>query len=252
MKLFILTLRFLTRIPLPYQGEEVLSNEEFAKGVVFYPFIGLIVGLLCGAVYFLFSHVGFSMAGAVAAVFFQVIITGAFHLDGLSDTCDGIFSSRNKERILEIMRDSRVGTNGVAAIVFDILWKITWITSLHGSFVYDAVIFMPVAGKTITPILMHSTYAREGDGLGSIYLKDKYSITMLIAMGSGIGMVFMWMGIIGVIALLPAFFSAILVRWYCNVKIGGMTGDTLGAGCEIGEVIFLMSMVFLERWGMWK
>ncbi|NLK36839.1 MAG: adenosylcobinamide-GDP ribazoletransferase [Epulopiscium sp.] len=251
MKLFLLTLRFLTRIPVPYRGEEVLSDEEFSKGVMFYPLIGLLVGLLCGGVYFLFTRTGYPLMGAAAAVFFQICITGAFHLDGLVDTCDGLFSARKKETMLEIMRDSRVGTNGAIAVVFDILWKVLLIAGFRGNIVYDAIIFMPVAGKTITPILMHSAYAREKSGLGSIYLKDKYTLPMMIAMGSGTVMLCLWLGIAGAIALFTAFVSGLLVRFYCNKKIGGMTGDTLGAGCEVGEIIFLMSMIFLERWGIW-
>lgn len=246
MKLFIFTLRFLTRIPVPYKEDTLLSDEEFAKGILFYPIIGLIVGLLCALSYLLFFYFGFFYIGVVAAIFTEILLTGAFHLDGLSDTCDGLFSSRKKERMLEIMHDSRVGTNGVVAIVFDILWKVICISSLHHDVVFQSILLMPVAGKMITPVLMHSVYARTEKGLGSIYLREKYTLPMIIATLIGSVFIIGCFRIQGIISVCITFISAILVRSYCNKKIGGMTGDTLGAGCEIAEIIFLISLLFLS------
>lgn len=248
MKLFILTLRFLTRIPVPFYEDTILSSEEFSKGIVYYPLIGLILGCCNSLVFFLFAHLGFGLLGAVSAVFVEILLTGAFHLDGLADTCDALFSSRNKERMLEIMRDSRVGTNGVVAIVFDILLKIILISSLEGRIIWVYLLLAPVAGKMITPFLMHSVYARKEAGLGSIYLRETYSGVMLFSMSTGIIFMGIGFGFASVFPILITFFGAYLFRCYCNNKIGGMTGDTLGAGCEIGEILFLLAVLLQGRY----
>lgn len=240
MQLFILTLRFLTRIPVHFNNDTILSNEEFAKGIIYYPIIGLIVGIINFLVFMFFSLSGSILVASVFAVLSGIIVTGGFHIDGLADTCDGLYSSRKKERILEIMRDSRVGTNGAIAIVFDILIRVSVIYSLGFDKGIFAIILAPVAGKMATPLLFNSKYARTGEGLGNIYLREKYDIRSVLTM-------FLGMVIIGVLLLkysvLPIIICmvfAVLYRKHCEKIIGGMTGDTLGAGSELTEIVFML------------
>ncbi len=240
MQLFILTLRFLTRIPVPFNNDTILSNEEFAKGIIYYPIIGLIVGIINFLVFMFFSLSGSILVASVFAVLSGIIVTGGFHIDGLADTCDGLYSSRKKERILEIMRDSRVGTNGAIAIVFDILIRVSVIYSLGFDKGIFAIILAPVVGKMATPLLFNSKYARTGEGLGNIYLREKYDIRSVLTM-------FLGMVIIGVLLLkysvLPIIICmvfAVLYRKHCEKIIGGMTGDTLGAGSELTEIVFML------------
>lgn len=247
MKLFFATLGFLTRFPIFFQDDTILSDKAFAKGILFYPLIGMLVGLTCAGVAFIPYFLKLPLLAAIFAVLTEICVTGAFHLDGLSDTCDGLFSSRDKERMLEIMHDSRAGTNGVAAIVFDVLLKTICLSYLPSAIMLPAVILMPVAGKTITPVLMHSQYARKKSGLGSIYLSPTYTFPMILAMLFGVMLIALWLKNLAWIPIIFIFLSAILFRSYCYKKIDGMTGDTLGAGCEIAEIVFLITVLLQSK-----
>lgn len=248
MKLFIATLCFLTQIPIPFQKNSVLSDEEFSKGIVYYPFVGLIVGGISFFVFWVLQFIlqDFSNFFTIGcAVLCEVLVTGAFHLDGLADSCDGLFSSRKKERMLEIMRDSRVGTNGVIAIFFDLFFKIVLIQRLQ--YTSWVIILMPIAGKMATPVFMKSQYARKEAGLGSIYLREEYDKFMLSAIFIGAFMLVVPIGIYGIFCVIGVLFFAWLFRNYVKSKIGGMTGDTLGAGAELCELIFLVLFLAGER-----
>lgn len=246
MKLFFSTMGFLTRFPVGKWGGELLEKEEFAKGIVFYPLIGLIIGIYMMVVYCGASYFVQGFFPVVLGLLCQIIITGGFHLDGLADTCDGLFSARKPERMLEIMRDSRVGTNGVIAIVFDILCKVFLLGSLSAYQSMIGFLLMPVAGKMVTPLLMKSPYARKEGGLGSLYVRENYSAYFWISMISGMVFLVLGYGVMAVVPISICFLGGFFFREYCKKIIGGMTGDTLGAGCELVEILFLMSIVGMK------
>ncbi len=242
LQLFWSTVGFLTRLPVPCP-KKILPQEEFAKGIVFYPLVGLLVGLIdyvfyCSVAFFL--HMPF--LAAVFAVLSETIVTGAFHLDGLADSCDGFFSAREKEKMLEIMKDSRVGTNGALALCFDILLKVAFFTAMAEKNGYLAVLLAPVAGKMATPILMKSGYAGKTLGIGSLYLTEKYTKYMLGCICIGILLLAIFLQWQSIVPILCVLLFTFLFREYCQQKIGGMTGDTLGAGYETAQIIFLLAM----------
>ena len=123
IKRFLLTLGFMTRIPVNVNLGEV-KDEDMHKGFLYYPVVGLIIGLIDMVVYLLVCLVLPEIYGIIFALLANFFVTGAFHLDGLSDTADGIYSARTKERMLEIMKDSRIGTNGGIAMCLDIMLKV--------------------------------------------------------------------------------------------------------------------------------
>ena len=171
-------------------------------------------------------------------------MTGAFHLDGLSDTADGIYSARTKERMLEIMKDSRIGTNGGIAMCFDILLKFVGLSC------YDMkglmILMMPVAGKMIQGAIVYKAIYPRKTGIG-IYVGT-------VSLGTVIGTVilgvlamtiaFSWWGIVMFAVL---FLLAYLFRVYITGKIGGITGDVMGAGSELAEIFLLMLVLIITR-----
>ncbi|EKO2207529.1 adenosylcobinamide-GDP ribazoletransferase, partial [Salmonella enterica] len=129
-RLFWAMLAFISRLPVPSRWSQGLDFEQYSRGIVMFPFIGLILGGVSGLIFILLqSWCGIPLA-ALFCILALALLTGGFHLDGLADTCDGIFSARRRERMLEIMRDSRLGTHGGLALIFVLLAKILVVSEL--------------------------------------------------------------------------------------------------------------------------
>ena len=129
-KLFWAMLSFISRLPVPARWSQGLDFEHYSRGIVMFPLIGVVLGGLTGLVFMaLRTWCGIPLA-ALFAVLTLALLTGGFHLDGLADTCDGIFSARRRERMLEIMRDSRLGTHGGLALIFVLLAKVLVVSEL--------------------------------------------------------------------------------------------------------------------------
>ena len=143
IKRFLLTLGFMTRIPVNVDLGEV-KDEDMHKGFLYYPVVGLILGLCDMAVFLLVSLILPEVFGILFAMLANLCLTGAFHLDGLSDTADGIYSARTRERMLEIMKDSRIGTNGAVAMCFDLALKFAGI--YYSDIRWLMILLMPIAG----------------------------------------------------------------------------------------------------------
>lgn len=246
MKTFILTLRFLTRIPFPYKDNSLMADDEFAKGIIFFPIIGAITGIINAIIFLIAYQTENVLFAAACAVLSGVVVTGAFHIDGLADTCDGVFSSRSKEKMLDIMRDSRLGTNGAIAVVFDIVLRISLIYGISTKYSQIILIILtPIAGKMITPILANSVYARHGSGLGNIYIGRLKPYFAVGAVFIGALIIVLALGIEGLLPIFATIITAHIFKKYIEKSIGGMTGDTLGAGAELAEIIFLAASAFI-------
>lgn len=240
MDTFILTVQLLTRIPL--KKEIQVNDRMLSRGVMYWPIVGVIIGAIQASVFFLLALILPKPAAVAIAVFSELCVNGGFHLDGLCDTADAIYSARTKERMLEIMKDSRVGTNGVIAAIFDIALKIIILCQLKD--VFAALLLAPVAGKMVQAVFMYKeNYARD-KGLGHAYI-GKISLAVLLCCSlSGLAITGVALVLVGSVWLLwiPAvcFGAAWLFRLYIESKIDGMTGDTLGAGSEVIEILFLI------------
>ncbi|ADL51952.1 adenosylcobinamide-GDP ribazoletransferase [Clostridium cellulovorans] len=236
IKSLILTIQFLTRIPININID--IKENDISKGIIYFPIVGVILGAFDLIVYNLAGYVVPGYFQIVCAVLAYLCLTGAFHIDGLADTADAIYSSRKKEVMLEIMKDSRVGTNGVIAIIFDLILKILLISVSRN--IPIAIFLSPVVGKLVQPILMYkANYPRE-NGLGNIYIGKVTLLNSAICCILGTLITTIGVKVIGIIATLGCLFFIFLFRKYIEKKIGGITGDILGAGSELAEVLFLL------------
>ena len=244
MRRFILTLQFLTRIPINIQLD--IQENDFAKGIIYFPVIGLIIGLFNGMLFYGTSKLIQGGVPILCYILGNVLITGALHVDGLADTCDGLFSARKKERMLEIMRDSRVGTNGVIAILFDFLFRYSVLSSLSFEQALGAIILSSVAGRTILGILMYvSSYARKEEGLGGLFLSKVTGSRVCICSLLGTAIIFAGMKGKGILLFILCLVTAFVFKAYTYSKIQGMTGDTLGAANEIVEIIYILACILI-------
>jgi adenosylcobinamide-GDP ribazoletransferase len=234
MKRFLAAIQFLTILPLP-RG---LCPDERALGrsLPFFPVVGLGIGatiaLMDWGLGFIFP-VGVT---SVLAVILLIAASGGLHIDGLADTADGFFSSRPRERILEIMRDSLTGPMGVAAIVCVVALKIALITSVAAPARTWVLLLTPVAGRCALLIQMALLPYVRPEGLAQVFHRNRsrghalWALTFLIAAGGIAG------GIPGLVAGGVSFLFALFFTARVRQRIGGLTGDTLGAACEWTEL----------------
>jgi adenosylcobinamide-GDP ribazoletransferase len=240
MKPFFAAVLFLTKLPLPckWGGDET----DLARSAVYFPVVGLAIG---GVVVLLdvvvCAVLPFPMVNSLLTVLALVAVSGALHLDGLADTADGVFSSRPRDRVLEIMRDSQIGTMGALLLVGVLALKWAALSELTESLRWQCLLLMPLAGRcALVTQLAVLPYARPEGGLASLFANQvkashaAWALLFLLAVSwsalAGAGLLVSLAALVG-IAFLCAYFRQ---------KLGGLTGDTLGATCELVEAIPLL------------
>lgn len=247
MRSFLAAVQFLTVSPFP-RGWRA-GEKDLARSVPFFPLVGIVIGgaaaLLDGALQYVFPE----LLRSVLVVIFLLAASGGLHIDGLADTADGFLSSRGRETVLAIMKDHRVGPMGVAAVVSVISLKIAAIASVPTAARWWVLLMVPLAGRcALVTNLSVLPYARSEGGLASIFQESRsrlFAAWALAALTVGGWLVGGWMGLAAGAA---SFAAGLLFAAYTYRKIGGLTGDTLGAACELVEVVpALVAVVCLRR-----
>ena len=165
MKSLILMIQFMTRYPIPVTIE--FTAERFVQGMKWMPLVGLLAALPATIAFLVADRLLGAELATIVAVIALILITGGLHLDGIADTADGLFCYRSRERMLEIMRDSTLGANGVIAIVLTVFLKYLLLHNIPTSGAALAVLVTPVLGRMA--LVWHSAvarYAREERGIG--------------------------------------------------------------------------------------
>ncbi len=241
MKRLFASIRFLTIVPLPGGGD--CTAENLAQTTAWFPIVGAMIGGVVAAAAFGLWTV---LTPGLAAVIVTVMLLGAsggFHMDGFSDTADGFFSSRPKDRILEIMKDSHVGTMGVMAVVSLILLKVAALGSLDRAAAWPTVLLMALAGRCTMVLSMRILPpASPGTGLRSLFCEKCSLLSVLWAVAALFAAAWYLLEWTGVIAAAVAVGVALVFSAQCYRKIRGATGDTLGATCELAETAVAISM----------
>lgn len=252
MKHLFAAISFLTRLPIPQHF--VFEAADVGRATIFFPLVGALLGLLQVGALQLFGNAAHNnllkaTLISVLLIVVNVFATGALHLDGLADMADGFGGGRTKERTLEIMRDSLIGSYGATALILLLILKTTAIAALiQTQTAWQFLIIAPALGRWATvPMGKFMLYARKSGGLGN-------AVTDFVG----------WRELIGATAI-AAVLLFVLVDWHsaakiwlvvvaltiftarlCLKKIGGVTGDTLGANTEICETAVLLAAVFIR------
>ena len=233
MTSFFSALSFLSILPTP-------KNKALESRMVFhFPIVGLLIGGLLIGVDWIGTLIFPSPIRCIVDVLFLAVVTGALHLDGLADSADGLFSHRPRNRVLEIMKDPRVGVMGVIAVVFCILLKIGGIDGIGETHIWLWLLLAPALARSSQVIgLIVMKDAREGEGIGSaLYQKGNYR-TLLVCLVP-LSLPFLFHFRTGILALIVFVSSTTALLIYFQHRIGGMTGDTFGAMTEIVETLLL-------------
>lgn len=259
---FLLALQFLTRIPVTVR--ETVTDETIARSMAYFPLVGLLLGVAATAVYALSSLILPAAVSNLIVISLLVVVTGNMHGDGLMDTADGLFSGRQREGMLEVMKDSRVGSHGVMAGILSVLFKLV----LLGQFPVGldkaaALIMVPTLGRwaqvysgAVFP------YARTAGGIGMFTAKVGRrelfwaSATALLTTVLLLGMTYgltetvssegaLTGAVKGFVLAAAVFAGTSALGRYISGRLGGLTGDTYGAVNECMEVLALTVAVMM-------
>lgn len=255
---FLKVLRFYSRLPAPQLRFETDPHAlpDFSRAAWAIPFVGAIIGAVGAGIGLLAYLAGLStLIAAVLTVAALVVATGAFHEDGLADTCDGLWGGATTERRLEIMKDSRIGTFGAAGLALSLALRIFALTEMFrlvGPYALLLVIGVAAASRPLAliPVLVLPPARPEGLGAG-VPLPGPAALALSIGLGLAILAAsagrndMLAPAATGLIALIGVM--AALIR-IADRKIGGHTGDILGAGQQLVEITLLLTFSAAMNW----
>lgn len=245
MRDFITCLELLTRVRFSKRTD--WRDEDFSRSVPYFPLVGLVIGSLLAAVNYGLFYIETPLFLRVTLLLLaEIIITGGLMYDGFMDTADGVFSARSRERMLEIMKDSHVGSNAVLAIIILLLLKIAAYLELSGETLTWVLLTMSVATRTFMVVfIVNFPYARK-EGIGHMFTKYAKPFYTYIAFAVCAGIIaacgLQYLAVAGI-----CFTVTLIIAQYLKTQLGGLTGDTYGALTECGNVIYLLTAVFLLR-----
>ncbi len=237
MKPLLLAIQFLTRLPTPQLSH--LTPQDWGRSALAYPLVGLLIGALLAALQLLLGQ-NDPLLQAALLLSVWVLLTGGLHLDGLADTADAwVGGHGDRQRTLDIMKDPRSGPAAISAMFLVLLLKLAALAALLKSSAWPVLLLAPMLGRAaLLALLLTTPYARAG-GMGAAiaeHLPRKATLTLLLLVLVGVG--FMpegWK------ALLAVFLVVFLLRRAFLARLGGVTGDTLGATVELTEVAVLLA-----------
>lgn len=246
MRSLLAAIAFLTIIPVPQRSLD--PQQDYSRCAVYFPIVGILIGGLGGLAAWLLMGWLPPLSAAVLLVAALTWISGGLHLDGLADTADGFLSGRPRERVLEIMRDSRIGTMGVVAVLLVVLLKISLISDaidMKLSLLPAVIASMAFAGRcSLIWGMWMNRYVRES-GLGHAFWMRSGSLSAIV-FAALTAASYAALGYRGALAVFVSFAVTTAFSRWCRRRIGGATGDTLGACCELTEAAFLLFAVCLE------
>jgi len=238
--LSFLTILPMTRLPLP-------EEKELARSMAFFPLVGLLIGLLIAIAYFLFSYLFSNSLVLWLTLGCLVLLTRGLHLDGFADTIDGFAAGGPKENILEVMKDSRIGAFGVVGLILLIGAKYLALEQIVGSSIPYSLILMTVMGRnSMVWVCFRSPYARAGGGLAKPFVENLTTREMIISSASALGIGLLLRGLDGVMVFLGIGLFSLVFRLFILKKLGGVTGDILGAANELSELLCLIFLIIFK------
>jgi len=234
---FLLALQFLTIIPLRIKDAD---EQKIAGAVVYFPLVGLLIGLLLCGIYFCLTALHFStFTSAIILVVSLIAITGGLHLDGLSDSADAFLSHKPKDEMLAIMRDPHIGVMGVLSIIVVLLLKIGLFYSIATPLKVTSLLLMCILSRWgAVQAMFLFPYARQ-NGKAGVFIRGLTRRMFFLTLISTCALALLVWQLQGLIILLIASGCVYLAGRFSYRKIGGITGDTLGALIELTESFIL-------------
>jgi len=249
---FVAALRFLTIIKIPFWSDESATDatKNFAKSLIYYPLVGLLLGLLLAGVYWLLRDFvpPLLMVGILLGLW--VWLTGALHLDGLADCADGVAASHKDVTTRDrIMKEPTIGAMAVITLIILLLLKFSALASIFNQFVVPdrffvlALIVTPVISRWAMAYMVYRYPYKRNSGVAAV-LKENKSITVIIVPTIvTLVIILICLGLAGLLLMALAIVAIHLIAAFYRSKLGGLSGDTYGAANEIMEAFVLVIIV---------
>ncbi len=246
MKSFLLSLQFLTIITVV--PGLTASRRELVASLAFFPLTGLVIGAIVAGFDWAARGVWPAQVCGVLDVVLLALITRGLHLDGVADTFDAIGSRADRERALEIMRDSSSGALGILAMISVLLVKVAASVELSSHAAWQWFILVPSLSRLGINVLgVLSVYARRSGGLGEAFTGRSALVYLPVAGLTAISAAWILCRIPGLVMLGLLALWCVPVALFCRHRFGGITGDILGAHLETAEAAMLLAAAALVR-----
>ena len=247
MNSFLVGLQFMTRIHI--SNNTIWKDEEFGKSVVWFPVYGWILGAFMCLIYYLLKPLDVPYLTAFLIVIGELFLSGGTLADGLMDSSDGLFSGRSRERSLEIMKDSLIGSFGMLSIIIFINLYTLSLGSTD-ALLYPVLIAAPTLGRLNLVIsICEYPYARPyGMGKAFATYRGEHAVAgaVVLALLPALYFGFTYLILAGAAVLLGLYLNRWVVR-----KIGGTTGDTYGFVNQITEMVLALLFLLITRGNLW-
>lgn len=240
IKKLIYALRFMTILPLPWKENEDLTQVSRSSGM--FPMVGLIIGTILALTGRFTINILSSEVRAFLQMLLWVFLTGGLHLDGLSDSFDGIGSRRDRERMLEIMKDSSIGAFGALSLILQLMLKFVFIKELNNFSPY-LIIISPLTGRWGQLIAIYFYPSARKEGMGIFFKQHIRRNELIFALGTTIVIYMLIMPASFLSVLLGHSLIIVLISTGISRMLKGLTGDVYGLVCELGESVTLILTV---------
>lgn len=240
---FLVAMAFLTRIPIDVAWEDGTLARAFRA----FPFAGMIIGAVGGAVYWLATALGLTgLLAGFATILVSIVLTGGLHEDGLADMSDGFGGGHSIADKLRIMRDSHIGSYGMLALVLSVGIRVSAMAAIAvPELVFATLVAAGALSRGVMPALMTALPMARSDGLAvSAYQPTNKTAILAVVLAAVIALLFLDL-LYGLAAIIFGVWGAIFTGWLARRQIGGYTGDVVGAAQQITEGAVLVTVVAL-------
>jgi adenosylcobinamide-GDP ribazoletransferase len=235
-----LALRYLTIAPIP-AGAHV-EPTTLGRAAAWFPLIGLALGLVVAGAEWVIGALFPPLLDALLTVTLWKLLTGGLHLDGLADCLDGLVGRDASDR-LRIMRDSRIGAFGAIGLILFLLLEVAAISELSPETRWRTLLAAPALARAMPPLVGWFFPSATPLGQGAMFRSGLTRARVLVALVLGAAVALAALGVIGLVVSVLGVTAAVGLGWFFTRRLGGVTGDVLGATIEVAELIGLLTVV---------
>lgn len=238
MRRFLIALQFLTILPVPSPRQ--YHPDDLGRATAWFPLAGLCIGGLLYLADLLLAPLFPRHLTDALLIALLALITGALHLDGVADLFDGLAARGDRGRFLSVMKDSRVGAVGVVGLVLVLLLKYAALLAVPIYLKRSALLLAPLLARMTQVVIMTGAQSARTDGLSAAFLNGMGVHQLSLVLACSIPLVWLLGHWAGLMALTLCILWGWMVRRHFTRRLGGITGDIIGFGSEIAELLVLL------------